>query len=190
VTLALRGEHQVGNAVVAAALLEAAAEAGVSVSASHIEQGLAAASWPARLERFSLDSGHQVLLDAAHNADGADALAAYLRRWYPRGGPCLVVGIMRDKDVDLILRALLPAVARVIVTAAATPRALPASELAVRVSTLTRELGLSHPAPIVVPEPHAAIQTALSISNDVCVAGSIFLVGAVRDHLAARAILP
>ncbi len=190
VTLALRGEHQVGNAVVAAALLEAAAEAGVPVKASAIERGLASASWPARLERFSLEAGQQVILDAAHNADGAEALARYLRRWHPRGGPCLVVGIMRDKDVDLILRALLPVAASVVVTAAATPRALPASDLAARVSALAQELGLSHPAPMVVPDPRAAVSAALSISNDVCVAGSIFLVGAVRDHLAARAILP
>ena len=37
------------------------------------------AEWPARLELITLDDGRQVLLDAAHNPEGARALAAYLR---------------------------------------------------------------------------------------------------------------
>jgi dihydrofolate synthase/folylpolyglutamate synthase len=188
-TLALRGEHQVGNAIVAVALLEVAARAGVPIGTADIERGLVEATWPARLELLRLDSGKHVLLDAAHNADGAEALAAYLRGWHPGGGPCLVVGIMRDKDVDLILRALLPVASSIVVTAASTPRALPAAELAARVSAVALELGLDVPPPIVEPDPEEALSAALSRSHGVCVAGSIFLVGAVRELLTTRAIL-
>ena len=49
-TLALRGDHQVGNAVVAVRLLEAAAAGGVPVTAAHVAAGLTSARWPARLE--------------------------------------------------------------------------------------------------------------------------------------------
>ena len=49
-TLGLRGEHQVGNAIVAVRLLEVAAGHGIHVPQTAIEQGLAAAEWPARLE--------------------------------------------------------------------------------------------------------------------------------------------
>lgn len=189
VRLGLRGEHQVGNAVVTAALLEAAAGAGVPVAAADIERGLANATWPARLELLQLEGGKQVLLDAAHNPDGAAALAAYLRRWHAGGAPCLVVGIMRDKNVDGILRTLLPSAGEVVVTAAATPRALPAEELALRVSAVAGELGLPDAVPTVVPDPAEAVIAALTRADSVCVAGSIFLVGAVRGLLAARAIL-
>jgi dihydrofolate synthase/folylpolyglutamate synthase len=190
VRLGLRGEHQVGNAVVAAALLEAATGAGIAVAAADTERGLAHARWPARLELLQLEGGKRVLLDAAHNPDGAAALAAYLRRWHAGTAPCLVVGIMRDKNIDGILRTLLPAAGEIVVTAAATPRALPAEELAARVSAVARELGLRHADPLVVPDPAEAVVTALARADSVCVAGSIFLVGAVHGLLTARAILP
>jgi dihydrofolate synthase / folylpolyglutamate synthase len=189
VTLALRGAHQIGNAVVAATLLEAAAEAGVPVTADHVARGLAGASWPARLELLRLDGGKHVLLDAAHNIDGAAALAAYLRDSHATAQPCLVVGIMRDKNVDGILRALLPAASRVVVTAAGSARGVRAAELAVRVSSVVRDLGLTHPPPLVVSDPREALDAALGLSDHVCVAGSIFLVGAVRGLLVSRVIL-
>ncbi|HXH25005.1 MAG TPA: hypothetical protein VNI78_07130, partial [Vicinamibacterales bacterium] len=96
-TLALRGSHQVANAVIAVRLLEAAAAEGVSITRQAIERGLEAVEWPARLELLALGGGRRVLLDAAHNDEGARALADYLRRWHPDRPP-LVIGIMRDKD--------------------------------------------------------------------------------------------
>jgi dihydrofolate synthase/folylpolyglutamate synthase len=179
ILLGLRGEHQAANAVVAIRLLEAARSSGIPVDKTAIERGLSAAEWPARLELIPLPGGKRVLLDAAHNAEGAAALAGYLRAWHPER-PTLVIGIMRDKDVDEILRPLLPCVSRVIATAAPTPRALPAADLALRIGRSVN----------VIAEPHEAIEHALQMSNTVCVAGSIFLAGAVREGLKQRAILP
>lgn len=176
--LALRGEHQAANAVVAIQLLEAAQAKGVRIDHAAIERGLMSAEWPARLEVLELTGGRRVLLDAAHNGEGARALAAYLRRWHPERPP-LVVGVMRDKDADEILRPLLPCVSQVIATAAPTPRALPATELALRIG----------PPAEAIADPMQAIDRALQHADTVCVAGSIFLAGAVRDPLRARAIL-
>jgi dihydrofolate synthase/folylpolyglutamate synthase len=182
VLLALRGEHQVGNAVVAVRLLEAAAERGLRVSGAAIERGLATADWPARLELLTIERGRRVLLDAAHNIDGARALADHLARWYPERPP-LVIGVMRDKDVGAILAALVPRVSSLIVTMAPTWRALPAADLAVharRAGARTVEIE---------SDPERAIDRALEMADTVCVAGSIFLAGAVRDGLKRRAIL-
>src|SRR4029434_5625191 len=129
VTLGLRGEHQVGNAIVALRLLEVAAHSGIRFSRDAIEQGLAEAEWPARLELLTVERGRRVLLDAAHNPEGARALAAYLTRWHPASAP-LVIGVMRDKNVADIAHTLLPVVSSVIATAAPTPRAIPAPDLA------------------------------------------------------------
>jgi len=186
-TLALRGDHQVGNAVVATRLLEAAAASGVPVRPAHIERGLSTALWPARLEYLQLDGSHRVLLDSAHNAEGAAALAAHLRRWHPNGLP-LVVGIMRDKDVADILAPLLPLTSHVIATSAPTPRALPADELAGRVRAAAERLALTRLKVDVDEEPLHAVHRALSGSGLVCVAGSIFLVGPLRERLLARAV--
>jgi dihydrofolate synthase/folylpolyglutamate synthase len=188
--LALRGDHQIGNAVVAARLLESAAAGGVAVAAAHIEAGLTTAEWPARLEYIQADDHRRVLLDSAHNAEGAGALAAHLRRWHPDQPP-LVLGIMRDKDVYEILAPLLPLTSRVIATAAPTPRALPADELAARIRAAAERLGLSARLTVEADDdPLHAVDRALAAADLACVAGSIFLVGPVRERLLARAAVP
>lgn len=181
-SLALRGDHQIQNALVALRLLEVARDRGVPVTRNGIESGFASADWPARLELMSLGGGHRVLLDAAHNADGATALAAYLRRWHPER-PTLVLGVMRDKAASDIIRALLPVTSNVIVTAAPTPRAMPAAQLAERVASEAPDLDIK-----VIADPDEAVAWAVDHAPSVCIAGSVFLVGAVRPRLKARAV--
>ena len=77
--------------------------------AGAIRAGLARPSWPGRLDLRRLADGREVLLDAAHNPAGAAALASYLRELEPGRLPLVFAG-MRDKDVDGMLRALLPVV--------------------------------------------------------------------------------
>lgn len=181
-TLGLAGAHQVSNALVAVRLLETLGGGGITVSRTAIERGLEAAVWPGRLELVSVE-GRPVLLDGAHNPQGARALAAHLRQWHPER-PTLVLGVMRDKQVEDIAQTLLPAVSAVVATAAPTPRAIPAAEL----GRALREAGANVLA--VEEDPWQAVMTALEPGRPVCVAGSIFLVGAVRDALRLRAILP
>jgi dihydrofolate synthase/folylpolyglutamate synthase len=186
-TLSLRGSHQVGNAIVATRLLETAGRYGVAVSREAIERGLTTTEWPARLELLAVDKRRRVLIDAAHNPDGAAALADYLRQWHPERPP-LVISVMRDKDVDQILTILVPVTSDVIATRAPSPRAIPEVELARRIADVQVRAGRV-PAVTTVSDPAAAVDAALERANVVCVAGSIFLAGAVRDALNARAML-
>jgi dihydrofolate synthase / folylpolyglutamate synthase len=178
-TLALRGEHQVQNAVVAIRLLEAAREAGVPLTFDAIERGVSTAAWPARLELLALAGGRRLLIDAAHNEDGAIALARYLGAHHPERPP-LVFGAMRDKDIAAILAPLLPMVGPVVVTAPATLRACPPDLLAVTVRTLdpSRAIEIEH-------DPVHAVERAWAHAPMACVAGSIFLAGAVRGAFGA-----
>ena len=190
VSLALWGDHQAGNALVAIHLLEAARARGVGVTRDAIERGLGTVEWPGRLEVLRLSEGRQVILDAAHNVDGATALAAHLVRWYP-ARPSLVIGVMRDKDVEGIIETLLPAVSSIIATAAPTPRAMAPEELAERIRARHTDPAGALRAIDVRSErdPLRAVALALARDDTVCVAGSIFLAGAVRDALERRAIL-
>src|SRR5262245_60851488 len=181
--LALRGEHQVGNAVVAARVLETAHAHGIDIPASAVVQGFETVNWPARLELFQLSDGRRMLVDAAHNPEGARALRSYLAAWHPER-PALVIGLMRDKDADAIIRELLPVTSTVITIAAGTPRAMPAKELAARVRALDAQRPIE-----VCADGRAALDAAFEKSTTVCVAGSIFLAGEVRECLAQRGIL-
>ncbi len=141
VRLALAGEHQVANAFVAVALLEALDDAGIHVDRRAVETGLADTRWPGRLDRVALPDGRRALLDAAHNAAGARALAAWLVRTTPADAAALVFAAAGDKDVAGMIRALAPAVGDIVVTAFADARAIAADALAVQVRAALAEAG-------------------------------------------------
>jgi dihydrofolate synthase/folylpolyglutamate synthase len=191
VRVGLRGRHQAANVAVADAVLDALAEAGIAtVPAEARRIGYATARWPGRLELLAV-GGRDVLLDGAHNPDGAAALATALddlRPFLTQGAiadpppPTLVVASMADKDVDGVIRALGRSAAlhgaRIIATQVDMTRALPAGALADR----WRSLG---PAVVVesVADAGSALDRALAVgSGPVVVAGSLYLVGAARSR--------
>ncbi len=182
----LRGRHQAANVAVADATLDALAEAGIAaVPPEARRRGYATAVWPGRLELVEVGEGRSVLLDGAHNPAGAAALAQSLDDLRPHLGPgalTLVVASMADKDVDGIVEALGAAVAlhgaSVIATSVDAARAMPAADLAER---WRRVPGLASVSAI--PDSIAALETALAAPGTTVVAGSIYLVGAVRAHL-------
>ena len=177
VTLALRGRHQVTNAVVAVRLLETAARAGLHVPPDAIRDGLSRAFWPARLQEVALPGGRSVLLDAAHNPAGAATLAAYLED-VGRGPMPVVFGAMSDKDVTGMLRVLAPHASVFVFTQAHSARAMSAAQLAAAASQL--ELSVPH---VTVADPRAALGTAFERAPRVVVAGSIFLIGDLMASL-------
>ena len=171
--IALAGPHQRANAAFAAAALAQLDAAGVPVPPEAVARGIATARWPGRLEELS-----GVLLDGAHNPDGAAALAAALRALHPGRPVELVFGVLSDKDHAGMLGALAGAVRRVHVVAPATPRARPAEE----VRALARARGLE-------ADVHGSVRDALACASAggdalVCVAGSLYLVGEARALLA------
>jgi dihydrofolate synthase/folylpolyglutamate synthase len=176
--IALRGEHQKANAAVALRLMDVIdgdAARGLRIEATAMRAGITTVTWPGRLEAFTL-GGCQVLLDAAHNPAGARALASYLHDATP-GGVTLVFAAMRDKDVRGMLAILAPAATAIIGTTAPSPRAMTADEIA----GLAGGLGLRADA---VADPVTAVTQACGQGRPVVVAGSIFLIGPVREWLA------
>jgi dihydrofolate synthase/folylpolyglutamate synthase len=136
--------------------------------------------WPGRLERFSL-GGTEFLLDAAHNPDGAAALAEYLAGSEWRDAT-LVFAAMQDKAAGEMLAPLSVVCPTVICTAPPTPRALPADALA----GIARAVPGARWTVKTAPDPDGAIEMAAAGSARVVVAGSIFLAGPVRGILRAR----
>ena len=176
VELRLEGRHQVDNAVIAVRVLEILDEIGFDVPKSAITEGLASVWWPGRLERISLVGGRTLLIDAAHNPAGAEALAAYLRDRAVRHP--LVFAAMRDKDVRGILSALVPQASALVFTRSSNPRSANPHSLVAVVQTLTPTL------PIQVEDSvSAALAYAWKLSPDIVAAGSIFLLGDVLKEL-------
>ncbi len=173
--LALRGAHQRANAALALAACDALAGHGVAYDQRLAGRALADLRWPGRFE--VLDGSPPIVLDGAHNDGSARALAATLRREYPRRRVRFVLGIMADKDARAVVRELLPLASAVHATVPPGARGLPARDLA----------RLVRGVPVRTHEDAAAAIRAArheaAPSEAVCVTGSLALVGAARDAL-------
>ena len=178
--LALAGRHQRHNAQVAACVLGEIDRLGFPVGAGAIATALSDVRWPGRLERFSL-GGTEILLDAAHNPDGAAALAEFLAGSEWRDAT-LVFAAMQDKAAAAMLAPLAAICPTVICTAPPIPRAMPANALA----EVARAVPGARWSVKTAADPDAAITMAVADSARVVVAGSIFLTGPVRGILRAR----
>jgi len=170
----LRGPHQRENAGLAAAALRLLDAAGVAVPGSAIQAGIAGARWPGRLEEVG-----GVLLDGAHNPDGAAALAAALAELHPGRPVELVFGVLADKDLPGMLAALAPAVRAFHLVTPESPRARDAASYAAAVTALGRPAHVhADLAGAIAAARAAAADGALT-----CVAGSLYVVGAARALL-------
>lgn len=182
----LRGRHQAANVAVADAVLDALDDAGIATADDDARRrGYATAVWAGRLELVSRD-GVDILLDGAHNPAGAAALAQAIDDLRPHlaAGPLtLVMAAMADKDVDGIIDALVGAAALlgagVIATTVDAARAMNADDLARH----WRERAPRVADVDAVTDPFAAVDRAVARGGTVVVAGSLYLVGAVRGYL-------
>lgn len=157
-------------------------------------KGVAAARWPARMER--LRSQPPVLIDGAHNGQSCLALRRTLDRLLPGQPLILVAGMLADKDVvDMLAAVISPfaayQVSAVICTAPDNPRALPAVQLADAVDQQLRQLpntggsGYNMKDIVQVAEdPKDAVRQASRLAEQnqwpVCAFGSLYLMGAIR----------
>lgn len=175
---ALFGAHQVVNAGTALACLDAPGMP--FLSDETIARGLAAARWPARLQRLPRADGREVWLDGGHNPSAGAALAAVAAGW--RGRPLhLVVGMMRGKDPRGFLAPLAPRAAAL--TAVPVPgeaNALPPFDIAARAAAL----GVSADVAASVPE---AIDGAAPRAR-ILVCGSLYLAGSVLGEIFGEAV--
>lgn len=186
--IGLLGGFQAQNAAVALATLDALREDAerrgrplLQLDEAALRRGLAAARWPGRLEFLPDTRFGPVLLDGAHNPAGARALAGALEELDVRDVP-MVIGATRGKRITAMLRALAGRRPRPVFTAIGAGNALsPAALLA------AWRRAADDPRAETVADPAAALARAAemrrSAGDPVVVAGSLYLVGAVRGLL-------
>jgi dihydrofolate synthase/folylpolyglutamate synthase len=173
--LPVLGLHQAVNAALALACVRRLDAHEPAALAAAAPAALAAARLPGRVEL--LGRAPWLVVDAAHTAASARALAAALRV-VPRRSVHLVLSVSAGKDLGAILDALLPLAARVTVTRAEPARSLAPAEIAAASRASAPGLALR-----VVPNPHLALRAARAAAapDDLVVAtGSVYLAGQAR----------
>ncbi len=121
----LYGAHQVTNAAVALAAVEAFA--GVKLDDEIVRKAFANVDSPGRLEVIYRDP--TLIVDAAHNPHGAHALAQTLANEFDFESIFGVVAILGEKDALGVLKELEPVIDRLVVTQSTSDRALPVDAL-------------------------------------------------------------
>ena len=176
--LGLAGEHQRQNAALAAALIDVLRAEGASVPDAAVLAGLRDVRWPGRLEE--IPGRPLVVLDGAHNPGGAEALRRALDGRYAGRRVHLVFAVMREKDVVPMLAHLLPRAASAILTRLDTPRGLPPESYLERARELLAEVEVAPGSALALERARARAAP----EDIVLVAGSLYLLGEVKAHLA------
>jgi len=183
-TLSLAGAHQVDNAALA---LCAVASAGFALDPAARRRALAQVRWPGRLEQVADD----VLVDAAHNPDGARALAQALPAIVDGRPVVLVFGVVTDKDAAAMFAALAPLASRVILTRPDSPRACDPAALRARLhGAIPLEVAPTLGEALAAARAPAQPRPVDGRAPWVVVTGSIFLAAEARARLLGEAVDP
>src|SRR4030065_1262502 len=197
--LPLTGGHQMQNASVAIKAVElfyerrltrerrtAATDHSSPITHHAIKDGLATVKWPGRLEMIKDDP--PLLIDGAHNPAAAVALSRTLENTFLKQykGIILVLGIMGDKDIEGIMKPLLPLASEIILTSPDYERAAPPDRLA----SVAASLGF----PDVRTAP--TVKDALELAQNICqqlhlivVTGSFYTIGEAKECIGYRGVL-
>ena len=177
-TLHLLGKHQIENAAVAVMAAKLIHNLDDRITNKTIDDALSLVSWPARFERVEMGR-QKIIIDGAHNPAGMVALRESLDLYYPAEERVLLLGILKDKDIDTMLDILLRPNDTVVVTVPHSDRASDPQLLAGKVAAHAQHVEA-------IADNDEAMNRALELANGeklLVMAGSLYLVGELRKML-------
>ncbi len=163
------GTYQVDNAAVAIAAARKLGGKGYPITEEAIRRGIANTKW---FGRFTLLSDNPpVIIDGGHNRQGATVLRQSLEEYFPGKKITFVLGILADKEVDIILDTLMPIADRCYTMAVPNPRTMPPEKLAEMIS--------ARGVDAVVLGVDITLDDIKKKAEVVCIAGSLYLISQI-----------
>ncbi|MGB9780885.1 bifunctional folylpolyglutamate synthase/dihydrofolate synthase [Caldanaerobacter sp.] len=173
--ITLLGTHQIYNASLAVEVVQKLKNIyGYQISEEAIKRGLMNAKWPGRLE--VMKKRPYLVIDGAHNSQGMTVLKESLKLFNYRR-LILVIGMLKDKEVDKMLNIITPAADVIITTTPLSDRAYSARDLASKISSNSV---------FAVDQIDKAVNEALKMAGEedmVLFCGSLYMIGHVRKLL-------
>ena len=173
----LLGIHQIYNAITAISVVRELASLGMKISNENIKLGLMNANFSSRLEIVSREP--LVILDGAHNLDGAKVLAEAIKLYIGKKRIIAIVGMMKDKEVFKVLREVAPLISEFVIVQPDNPRAMDKLELNELVKKFNKKS-------IVAENLSIAVKMALNKldgNSSLLIFGSLYLASQVRPIL-------
>ena len=176
--ISLLGRHQLINACCAIGAVKLLTFHNTQISEESIRRGLEKTCWPGRLE--IVRQTPLIVLDGAHNHPAAkqlkETLLEYLKK---KERLILVIGILKDKEIEKIVKELVPLAFKVLVTAPKTSRAASPEDIYKAAVKYNRNVTIA-------AEVEAAVRQALTGAEKddiICVTGSLCTVREAREFL-------
>ena len=182
-SITMAGQHQIENAVLAVEVIAALQKKGFSVSDKQLREGLLQTKWPGRFD--IIGTKPLFIIDGAHNEGAAKVLAESVRYYFKDKRILYIMGVLRDKEYDKILRLTAPLAEHIItMTPPHQTRALDGYELA-------NEAGKYHNCVTVADSMQEAVEIAYLLAksdkNTVIIAfGSLSFLGGLMEIVEHR----
>lgn len=178
VTLPLYGDHQLVNLAVTLSIIDELRKQGLEISDKAVDEGLSETRIPGRIEVLS--EKPVVIIDGGHNVSGVTALKETL---HEQGieKPVTVTGVMKDKETEKMAGIIKSFAGRIITVTPSVPRAMDAEDFRKCFDRAPGEAEVK-----AIDNPAEAVRQALDSLKEnetLLVAGSLYLVGEVREKL-------
>ncbi|MCM8822050.1 MAG: bifunctional folylpolyglutamate synthase/dihydrofolate synthase [Candidatus Omnitrophica bacterium] len=183
ISIRLFGSHQIHNAAVAIQSLLLLRKSGFDISDSAIIEGMKKSIWPARFQPVM--ENPLVIIDGGHNPDGINSLKRALKQYFPDTKFIFLVGILKDKKWEVMLRMLSKLGEKFIFTTPDNPRSVPPEHLAGKMHELTKKTGVE-----VIENVQHAFKRLIEIkgSSPRVICGSLYLAGDILRICKAKKI--
>jgi dihydrofolate synthase / folylpolyglutamate synthase len=186
VTIHLIGDHQRQNAAVALMTIEVLRQYYATVIDDEaLLSGMAETKWAGRLEL--IQQSPKLLIDGAHNPEGAEALAKALKHTFKYEKLHVMMGMINSKSHFETLKHILPLAHTIILTEAKYPTALPAEDLKqIAEEVIAQGLYPLKPNVLVYKEWKEGLEALQKLTHEqdlALVTGTLYLIGDVRSHL-------
>ncbi|WP_042203422.1 bifunctional folylpolyglutamate synthase/dihydrofolate synthase [Paenibacillus camerounensis] len=185
VGIAMKGEHQLSNAAGAMMALEVLRQyMAFMLDDEDVLEGFKDTFWAGRLEEVSQHP--RIVLDGAHNPEGAESLARSLPQFYQYGKLNLLMGMLANKHHESYFKHILPIVDTLILTEPDFRKKMDAEELQAIAESLREKYAKDHLEIIVERNWGKALQLLQSITSEkdlAVVSGTLYLISDVRSTL-------
>lgn len=174
--ISLIGDHQVNNAVLALTVIKVLRDyRNIEIDENSIRRAFLNTRWAGRIEKIK--DNPIFIIDGAHNEDGARSLSKTLKKQFKGKKMTLLIGMLKDKDIDSVLEILMDNFDKVITTTPDSDRAISCEELKEKIQKYKQNV--TH-----ITNIDDAVKYALDNASEdevIISAGSLYMIGHVRQ---------
>lgn len=177
IELALLGDHQVKNFLVALRTLLNLRKNGINISDDAIKNGMRRVRWIGRME--VLNEGPLVVIDGAHNIDGIKNLRNSIDKYFNFKNITLILGVLGDKQVEDMVDEITRGVNKVVVVEPHSDRAEDIDDLYMKIKNRGKEA-------FKFKDYREAYEKAYSLTEKedlLLICGSLYMVGDMRKAI-------